>query len=90
MKVRKIPRVVDAFLWTGDLNANTDPAWVTEARLSGLFTVETWAETAPLLIETLEGTMKAQVGDWLIRGVKGELYPCKPDIFAETYEKVEE
>jgi hypothetical protein len=37
-------------------------------------------------IETLEGTMIARPGDWIIRGVKGELYPCKPDIFEQTYE----
>ena len=40
------------------------------------------------LIKTLEGTMRADLGDWIIRGVKGELYPCKPDIFAATYEPV--
>lgn len=40
-------------------------------------------------IETLEGTMTAQLGDWIIRGVKGELYPCKPDIFEATYEGAE-
>lgn len=39
-----------------------------------------------LLITTLEGTMKAEAGDWIIRGVKGEFYPCKPDIFEQTYE----
>jgi hypothetical protein len=39
-----------------------------------------------LVIHTLEGDMRADAGDWLIRGVKGELYPCKPDIFAATYE----
>jgi hypothetical protein len=38
------------------------------------------------LIKTLEGTMRAERGDWIIRGTKGELYPCKPDIFAEIYE----
>jgi hypothetical protein len=43
-----------------------------------------------LCIPTLEGLMLAQEGDWVIRGVKGELYPCKPDIFAATYEPVEE
>jgi hypothetical protein len=37
-------------------------------------------------IKTLEGTMRASVGDWIIKGVKGEFYPCKPDIFAATYE----
>ena len=39
-----------------------------------------------LLIPTLEGTMRADVGDWIIRGVQGEFYPCKPEIFKETYE----
>ncbi len=39
-----------------------------------------------IYIETLEGTHRADVGDWIIRGVKGEFYPCKPDIFAATYE----
>jgi hypothetical protein len=39
-------------------------------------------------IKTLEGTMRADIGDWIIRGVKGELYPCKPDIFEATYEAV--
>lgn len=41
-------------------------------------------------IYTLEGTMRADVGDWIIRGVQGEFYPCKPDIFEATYEPVEE
>jgi hypothetical protein len=48
-------------------------------------------EPAPyieLIIRTLEGDMVARHGDWIIRGVKGELYPCKPDIFAATYEPV--
>lgn len=40
-----------------------------------------------LLIETLEGTMKANVGDWIIQGVTGEFYPCKPDVFEKTYDK---
>lgn len=41
-------------------------------------------------IKTLEGVMTASVGDWIIRGVQGEFYPCKPDIFAATYEPVRE
>lgn len=45
--------------------------------------------TAELGIQTLEGTMWATPGDWIIRGVKGEHYPCKPDIFAVLYEQVE-
>lgn len=41
-------------------------------------------------IVTLEGIMRALPGDWIIRGVQGEFYPCKPDIFAATYEAVED
>jgi len=43
-----------------------------------------------LLIQTLEGIMTAQIGDWIIKGVNGEFYPCKPDIFEATYEAVTE
>lgn len=42
--------------------------------------------SAYIYIRTLEGTMRAEFGDWIIRGVKGELYPCKPDIFTATYD----
>lgn len=42
-----------------------------------------------LIIQTLEGQHKAYLGDWIIRGIKGEFYPCKPDIFEMTYEVVE-
>jgi hypothetical protein len=44
----------------------------------------------PVLVNTLEGSLFAQVGDWIIRGIRGEFYPCKPDIFEETYEPVSE
>lgn len=43
------------------------------------------AVNKPILINTLEGKMQANVGDWIIQGVKGEFYPCKPDIFEMTY-----
>lgn len=43
-----------------------------------------------LYIYTLEGKMEASIGDWIIKGVSGELYPCKPDIFFQTYEPAEE
>jgi len=43
-----------------------------------------------IYVDTLEGTMTASVGDWIIRGVSGEFYPCKPDIFALTYDVVTE
>lgn len=44
--------------------------------------------TSHVVISTPEGAMYGQVGDWIIRGVKGEFYPCKPDVFASTYEAV--
>jgi hypothetical protein len=59
------------------------PSWLADAmdagtaRLYGNGTAE---------IDTLEGVMTASRGDWIIQGVKGELYPCKPDIFAATYD----
>ncbi|MBO6274619.1 MAG: hypothetical protein J6M91_03640 [Methanobrevibacter sp.] len=49
--------------------------------------VEAYQTDREVFIETLEGTMKADVGDWIIKGVKGEYYPCKPDVFNMTYEK---
>jgi len=45
---------------------------------------------APIFIDTLEGQMRADPGDWIITGVHGERYPCKPDIFEATYEPVPE
>lgn len=46
-------------------------------------------EEGTLLIRTLEGDHIASVGDYIIKGIKGEIYPCKPDIFEKTYEEVE-
>lgn len=46
-------------------------------------------EGCRFFIDTLEGRMEAQPGDWIIKGIKGEFYPCKPDIFAASYEPVE-
>ncbi len=51
--------------------------------------VAAYKTVVALDIETLEGTMRANAGDWIIRGVKGELYPCKPDIFEATYQSVD-
>ena len=48
-----------------------------------------WWKRAVPMIKTLEGWLTVSPGDWIIKGVKGELYPCKPDIFAATYEQVE-
>ena len=50
--------------------------------------IEAYQTDVEMEIETQEGTMKANKGDWIIKGVKGELYPCKPDVFEMTYEKV--
>lgn len=50
--------------------------------------VEAYPATEEMDIETLEGVMHASVGDWIITGVNGEKYPCKPDIFKKTYEPV--
>lgn len=52
-------------------------------------TVEAFQTDKELTIDTLEGQMHASVGDYIITGVNGEQYPCKPDIFEKTYEKVD-
>lgn len=81
---RKKPVVIEAFLWSGDERQVEDPVWIVEAMERGEVTID----YPHLFIKTLEGTMTAAVGDWIIKGVKGEIYPCKPDIFAATYEPV--
>jgi hypothetical protein len=86
---RKKPVVIEAFQWTGGPDQTDDPTWAVDAIKSGAIRFEN--EGTPdvaLLIDTLEGTHRANQGDYIIRGVKGELYPCKPDIFAATYEAV--
>lgn len=89
MRYRKKPVVIEAFR----LGHDDMPDWFLDARSQD--TVRTYAQGTgspfhdPLThatIRTLEGEMRAERGDWIIRGVKGELYPCKPDIFAATYE----
>lgn len=52
--------------------------------------IEAYQTDKEMIIHTLEGDMKASVGDYIITGLRGEKYPCKPDIFNKTYEKVEE
>lgn len=52
--------------------------------------IEAYQTNEVRYIKTLEGTMKAEIGDYIITGVNGEKYPCKPDIFDKSYEKVEE
>lgn len=64
----------------------------TEIERKFIVTDSTFKQSAVriMYIETLEGTMKASVGDYIIKGVNGEFYPCKPDIFEKTYEEVAE
>lgn len=83
MRVRKRPVQVEAWLYEPRYNSGEE---VREL----LGTYEGWSYIdGELRIATLEGTMKVSPGDWIIRGVNGELYPCKPDIFEKTYEQVE-
>ena len=76
MKYRKKPVVIDAVQFTA-----REQGWPKG------WPVENWHYSGEqLVIPTLEGSMCANLGDWIIRGVKVEFYPCKPDIFAATYE----
>lgn len=84
MKFRKKPVVIEAVQWTGK---NYEDVMVFTSEMPAIFKP---VEGRDFVIPTLEGKMRAQVGDWIIRGVNGEFYPCKPDIFEKTYEKVEE
>ena len=84
MKFRKKPVVIDAWAFTKPPDYER-PQWVRDAFNSGAMWYQGGGEPY-ITIRTLEGEMRANVGDWIIRGVKGELYPCKPDIFAATYE----
>ena len=84
-KFRKRPVVIEAMQFT-DATKDRCFNWVTGNRMARF----DGNEDPVMLIETLEGNMVVSLGDWIIKGVKGEFYPCKPDIFAETYEPVEE
>jgi hypothetical protein len=79
-KFRKRPVEIEAMQFTGD-NADEVCAWIGEAG-------HTISLFGSFRIHTLEGDMHVSVGDWVIRGVQGEHYPCKPDIFEATYEAV--
>ena len=52
--------------------------------------IEAYKTDKELIIQTLEGPMKAAPGDWIITGIRGEKYPCKPDVFDRTYEPAQE
>jgi hypothetical protein len=80
MEFRKKPVVIEAIQYTGAnldevLQFAEDDSWEYEYEFN------------KIVIATLEGEMIASVGDWIIKGVNGEFYPCKPDIFEKTYEE---
>ena len=79
---RKKPVVIEAMEFTGT-NAPACAEFISQGR-KVIGTYE--PETTHFWIETLEGTMLARPGDWIIKGVNGEFCPCKPDIFTKTYE----
>ncbi len=83
-KYRKKPVVIDAFRWTGDLDQVEVPVWIVEAIKSG----DVRFVEEGMIIKTLEGDHLARRGDYIIQGVAGEIYPCKPYIFEATYEPV--
>jgi hypothetical protein len=88
-KYRKKPVVIDAWHFTEENRHVHMPDWLFEAMQKRTvwpgFDYENGS--APIMsIVTLEGTMTASLNDWIICGVKGELYPCKPDIFEATYD----
>ena len=76
-------RVEDCLQWAMK-NWCALPTWLNTAYERG----EVVFGTHQIFIQTLEGRITAEESDWLLRGVNGELYPCKPDIFSKTYEKV--
>lgn len=96
MKFRKKPVVIEARQFDGTqasaeqlrdwIGAGTRWWRITPAPWPGIKTLDPFIR---LDVPTLEGTLAALAGDWIIRGVKGEFYPCKPDIFAATYEIAE-
>ena len=87
-KFRKMPVIVEAVRWDGSSRmAGSIVDWIERAGHSAQTDVIASGHQA-IFIETLEGTMFARGGDWIVKGVKGEFYPVAPDVFAETYEEV--
>lgn len=80
MKFRKKPVVIEAVQWNCDIESEA------AIQKMGLTCKGMGTLSNHLFIPTLEGEHQANIGDWIIKGVKGEFYPCKPDIFEMTYE----
>lgn len=91
-RFRKKPVVIEAVQFTDMDSYLAIVAWWRSWKTETLDASEKFefrgGPKALMLVSTLEGWMTASPGDWIIRGVQGELYPCKPDIFRETYEAV--
>lgn len=86
MKFRKKPVVIEAIQFLDDAQRICEIQEFADKDIR----VDYADKDNPVLkVETLEGTMTASVGDWIIKGVNGEFYPCKPDIFEKTYEPAE-
>jgi len=92
MKYRKKPLVIEALQWTGNDTLDwqrfydfcKDVNGVSQ--LTGPHPVSENSTLSRVSIVTSEGVLFAEPGDWIIKGIQGEFYPCKPDIFAATYE----
>ncbi len=83
-KFRKKPVVIEAIQFDGfEETFNKICEWIGAKHSSN-------GDHKNIIIKTLEGDMRADRNDWIIQGVNGEFYPCKPDIFEKTYEKVED
>lgn len=82
-KFRKKPIVIEAIQYDGSPDTAHEIYKLSTSDIS-------FMPKEDLIIRTLEGDMIANVGDWIIKGVAGEVYPCKPDIFEATYEPVED
>ena len=95
MKFRKKPVVIEAVQWTGD-NSTEIKLFVGKELKTSIpphqmeFDYTIPNEVYTIIIPTLEGDMKAIKTDWIIRGINGEFYPCKKDIFEKTYDEVAE
>jgi len=96
-RYRKRPVEVEAVQWDGTAEGATPIInWILDSDATATYRCSNPVRCAQndgdtphsISIRTLEGEMRANVGDWIIRGVKGEFYPCKPDIFRQTHEPV--
>lgn len=86
MKYRKLPVIIEAF----QLGRDDFPRWAEDALSDGRLRINSGLRDLYLLVDTLEGQVRANLGTYIIKGVDGELYPCQADIFEKTYERVEE